>query len=204
LLKGVVLLAFSTTEDERSAAIKAFTNNIYNWPDKGHPLVAHRTTALGALAAASDFAAALAGGDKDTYMRDMSNVFGNDGDGIKWFGPLPIGRTERGQYTVEGTLSNDGFDTTFADPNPQVKNSDQPLHIWFYVQVAYYRGAGWSHIGNTFHEQPWDGPGASQQDWNAGWEASFIGQDIAWERLSIYGVGDRLLWRFSTPYGVNR
>lgn len=93
-------------------------------------------------------------------------------------------------------MNSSGLDASFQDPDP---TQDQIHHTFFYIQIGFYHGAGMAQIGNYLHEQPQ--PGASQQDWNAGWEASFIGQDIAWERLAPHAVGDRLRRRFSTPYG---
>ncbi len=208
ILKQVVRLRFETTEDERSSALAKFATYWHDQrrdPTSKREPYSIRTTSLEALARASDFAAILSGGDKDVFMRDMSNVFGRADDGVDgWFLGIPTQVSPEASHSIGGAMNSSGLHPSFADPDP---DSDQIHHIWYWIQVAFYRGAGIAQGGNEKHES-WilEGTrqGTSQQDWNTGWEASFIGQDIAWSRLSVYDVGDRLRWRFTTAYGTNR
>jgi hypothetical protein len=178
--QGVVLLA-GTTEEQRSSALSQYALSTHY----------AGTSSLDTLAQSAEFEASLVGSASDTFMREMSDVFGHEGGGLDG---LAMSRT--GPHSTMGRLDSTGFASTFQD------TSDQVHHAWYYVQLGYYYNPLTAHIGNWYHEtiDPMATSGKSAQDWSLGWEASFIGQDIAWKQLLLYQVGDRFRQKFGTPW----
>jgi len=85
--------------------------------------------------------------------------------------------------TLSGRNGNSGFNPTYADPYPA---NNQVHHIWYWIQVAYYRNDIIAYAGNYYHERiQRNERGQSQQDYDAGLWGIDVGSQLQNGDLSL-------------------
>lgn len=76
----------------------------------------------------------------------------------------------------------------YADPLYDVEANNQVHHIWYYIQLGYYKGRVFAALGNIFHET-WPGQGGrSREDYNSGvwcYTAGYLVKTREWSLFDL-------------------
>ena len=119
----------------------------------------------------------LSGWDKSNNFRDNLSILAST---------TPLGPYETFDELSFGA-DRMGMNEKYADPLLDSPVNNQVHHIWFYLQVGYYKGAPIAALGNLWHEKWSNDGGQSQQDIDAGVWGYTAGQAL---RLKKWNLSD--------------